>query len=484
MAKKRSGQAGLAKAIERSAEIIYLVGEDFTIRYANQACAEWIGLAPEELSGAKCFFRSEGENEIENKLAGLCPPPDLFDTNRLTEFALRDFSLSTRPNRDAGQTKWRNATAYRLNDCDGLPLAILVVSPRSASGDPFPAVAAVDAEELRLHDALIEIHHQSRLSHQADSLVGISVFSNRIRRQAKIAAAGNSDLLVFGPPGSGREHLARTIHAMRGGPAPGLLIPICCPLADRELLQSAIGETLAQQKRSRLTNDATPTPWLLLQDVDKLSSSGQTELLAFLLLPDFPLRILSTATSSLIGLAESNQFDANLARYLGTMTIELVGLRQRIEDIPLLAQAMLERGNDTRKQQLSGFDKISLQRLQEYAWPGNLDQLREVVESAATQTQTSQITVDDLPKKFNDLLSAQRIGVATETTIDLADYLEKIEQELIRRAIQQARGNKTKAAKLLGVNRAKLLRRMQYFQLEANQVEPDFLEEDAFEEID
>ena len=484
MAKKRSGHAGLAKAIDRSTEIIYLVEEDFTIRHANPACAEWIGIALDELIGAKCFFRSEGDNETKNKLAGLCPPPDLFDTNKLPEFGVREFSLSTRPSRDSGKIKWRNATAYRLNDSEGLPLAILVVSPLADDGGQSPAVTGASAEELRLHEALIDIHHQSLLSHQADSLVGISVFSNRLRRQAKIAADCNSDLLIFGPAGSGREHLARTIHAIRGGPAPGLLIPICCPLADRELLQSAIGETLAQQKRSRMINDATPTPWLLLQDVDKLCTSGQTELLGFLQLPDFPLRILSTATTSLIGLAESSQFDAELARYLGTMTIELIALRQRIEDVPLLAQAMLERDNHTRKQQLSGFDKISLQRLQEYAWPGNLDQLRKVVTSSFTQTETSQITVDDLPKKFNDLLNAQRIGVATETTIDLTNYLEKIEQELISRAIQQARGNKTKAAKLLGINRAKLLRRMQYFQLEVNQGEPDFLEDAAFEEID
>ena len=322
---------------------------------------------------------------------------------------------------------------------------------------------------MRLHHALVEIHHRSRLSHQADSLVGVSPFSHRLRRQAKIAAECMSDLLVLGPPGSGREHLARTIHSLRSAEAPGLLIPIDCSIADQELLQSAISETLAQQKRSQLTKDSTPTPWLLLLDIDKLNLSAQSELLRFLQLPDFPLRILSTATMSLIELSAAGQFNGELPYYLNTMTIELIALNQRIEDIPLLAQTMIERVNLSRQQQLSGFDSMSLQLMQEFAWPGNLDQLREVVTAAISEASSSHLTVDDLPKKFHDLVKAQRIGVPTETEIQLADYLETIEQELISRALQQAKGNKSKAAKLLGINRAKLLRRMQHFRLKVNQ---------------
>ena len=483
MAKKR-GSNLLAKTFDGSAEIIYLIGEDFTIRYANPACANWIGIEAEKLVGAKCVFSSESENATDSAVAGLCPPPDLFGTADLSPSPLREFLISARSTQDPSKTIRRTANAFRINDQEGTTPSILVVAPETEIDSSPKTESMPDADAMRLHLALVEIHHQSRLAHQADSLVGISAFSHRLRRQAKIAADCTSDLLVCGPPGSGREHLARTIHSMRGDAAPGLLIPIHCPIADQELLQSAISETLAQQKRSQLIKDSTPTPWLLLLDVDKLNRSAQTELLRFLQLPDFPLRILSTATTSVIGLAESGNYDAELAHHLSTMTIELIALNQRIEDIPLLAQAMLERDNDSRQRQLSGFDKMSLQLLQEYAWPGNLDQLREVVTAAVSQASSAYLTVDDLSKKFHDLVKAQRIGVPTETEIQLADYLESIEQELVGRALQQAKGNKSKAAKLLGINRAKLLRRMQHFHLKDDQSDPDLLEDSDFEEID
>jgi DNA-binding NtrC family response regulator len=484
MAKKRTGNISLTKTFDRSAEIIYLIGDDFTIRYANPACATWIGIEADQLVGAKCVFSSESENASDNVVAGLCPPPDLFETTESPQSQFHEFLISVRSGQHPSETCQRTARAFRINDQEGKTTSILVVATESPINASTSTESLPETDAMRLHNALVEIHHQSQLAHQADSLVGVSSFSHRLRRQAKIAAECTSDLLVLGPPGSGREHLARTIHSMRSAEAPGLLIPIHCSIADQELLQSAISETLAQQKRSQRTKDSTPTPWLLLLDIDKLNSSAQSKLLEFLQLPDFPLKVLSTATTSLNALAEAGQFNAELSHYLNTMTIELIALNQRIEDIPLLAQAMIERVNLSRQQQLSGIDPMSMQLLQEFAWSGNLDQLREVVTAAISEASSSLLTADDLPKKFHDLVKAQRIGVPTETEIQLADYLETIEQELISRALQQAKGNKSKAAKLLGINRAKLLRRMQHFRLKVNQSDPDVLEDSAFEEID
>jgi DNA-binding NtrC family response regulator len=125
--------------------------------------------------------------------------------------------------------------------------------------------------------------------------------------------------------------------------------------------------------------------------------------------------------------------------------------------------------------------------LTEYLWPGNLDQLSELIRQAATEAKTSLLVPADLPKKFHDSLSAQRIGQPAETMVHLDSYLESVERELITRAIQQSKGNKTKAAKLLSINRAKLLRRLNYFQLEieigVEAEETDVIEPSAFEEI-
>ena len=484
MAKKRSGNISLTKTFDRSAEIIYLIGDDFRIRYANPTCATWIGIELDQLVGSACVFSSEDENASDNVIAGLCPPPDLFESTETHRRQTCEFLISVRVGQDPGEAFQRTARAIQILAAEEGDPSVLVVASE-ATGNGLPETDSLsESDALRLHDALTQIHLQSQLSHQADSLVGVSSFSHRLRRQARMAAECKSDVLVLGPPGSGREHLARTIHTMRSAEAPGLLIPIHCSMADQDLIKSAISETLAQQKRSQQINDSTPTPWLLLLDVDKLNLSTQLELLGFLQNPNFPLKILATATTSLKALVASGRYNSELSHYLNTLTIELIALDQRVEDIPLLAQAMIERSNLSRQQQLSKFDTVSMHMLQEFAWPGNLDQLREVVTAAISGASSCQLTVDDLPKKFHDSIKAQRIGVPNETEIQLAEYLETIERELISRALQQAKGNKSKAAKLLGINRAKLLRRMQHFRLNVSQADPEVLEDPAFEEID
>ncbi len=163
---------------------------------------------------------------------------------------------------------------------------------------------------------------------------------------------------------------------------------------------------------------------------------------------------------------------------------------RRAEDIPLLAQAILERCNPGRTHQVEGVDQAAAQLLIEFQWPGNLDQLNEVISSACQTTHRNLITPADLPKKFHDCIKAQRIGSLAETEIDLEQYLQQIERELLTRALQQAKGNKTRAAQLLGISRAKFLRRLQFFgieiemEIESAAPDEDLLEPSAFEEID
>jgi len=176
----------------------------------------------------------------------------------------------------------------------------------------------------------------------------------------------------------------------------------------------------------------------------------------------------------LIQLAEQGRYSQQLAFHLATMSIQLAPLSARQTDVPLLAQALLERDNARRDRQLSGFSKNAIELLSEFNWPENIDQLNRTIQSAASQTSNSQIDETDLPDQFTGALSAMRIGTATETSIQLDSYLAGIEKQLVDRALKQAKGNKTKAAKLLGISRPKLLRRVQFFELESTS--PDFSE--------
>jgi DNA-binding NtrC family response regulator len=149
-----------------------------------------------------------------------------------------------------------------------------------------------------------------------------------------------------------------------------------------------------------------------------------------------------------------------LAYALSTLTIALPPLRSRASDIPLLAQFFLEECNAEGKRQLAGFSPPALDELVAYEWPENVAELAQVVREACTRAAGFQVQPADLPNQIH--LAADAVAHATEQPqpIQLDDYLAGIERELIERALRQAKGNKTRAADLLGVNRARLLRRL------------------------
>jgi len=152
---------------------------------------------------------------------------------------------------------------------------------------------------------------------------------------------------------------------------------------------------------------------------------------------------------------------------LSTVTIELPPLRERLEDLPLLAQAILENLNRGEDRQLEGFEESVLEQFQRYHWPENISELTEVVQAAREKSTNSVITAEDLPFQFRAGYEAQREHPAqTEAFTDLESYLERVEREHILAALEQSRFNKTKAAELLGIPRAKLYRRLETLEIE------------------
>ncbi len=130
-------------------------------------------------------------------------------------------------------------------------------------------------------------------------------------------------------------------------------------------------------------------------------------------------------------LAREGKFSIALAHYLSTQTIETVAVKERREDIPLLSQAFLESKNSLGKRQISGFHPSVVELMSEYAWPKNLDQLRKAIEQAFINATSSIIQFQDLPQEIQLSIDAARIGSAEETQINMDQYLEEIETELI-----------------------------------------------------
>lgn len=488
MTKAKNYKNLLPKMIDQSDSLAYVVSTEGKLLYANQATAAWMDTKPTELVGRQLTYTSASlPDHSRTAVMGLCPPPELTTPRETGAPGKRDFYICNRRPSGLG---WRQATGFRILTPTWGVLVLVV-----ADAHDLPAAPVLDPEQPEmnhLHTALARMREHSQLTYRLDALVGTSSFATRLRRQATIASQSQSDLLIVGPSGSGKQFLARTIHTARLGDVgeanSPMLTPIHCELADQPLIHTAISQTIARQRKApfRSKRSAGPTESLLLLNVDRLSPAAQSELLGFLQLPDFGLRVIATAEQPLNAPGVTD-FDPELAAFLSTMTIPLISISQRLEDIPLLAQSILERFNLTGRQQFSGLDPQVLRQFQEFLWPGNLDQLAEVIESAAGAATTPVIQSTDLPKSFQQQLRAQRIGRAAEVTIDLDEYLESIEKQLLLRALQQAKGNKSQASRLLGINRARLLRRIGHFDLDlVFKTGPDEtpLESPAFEEID
>lgn len=491
MAKHKPSSKPLTRLFERSNSPAYVVSPDGTIIYANDACAAWLGLELSSLISTRCSYASPFTTTPDrDPTSGLCPPPSLLGATPESEPCETPGWVWAGV--DQPTLSWRRATMSPMFDGNQELMSVLVVCGSSDLREP-PPVDPIQAstDSRQLHLALAQIRAASDRRYSLESLVGTSPFANRLRRQFNAAIESKSDCLIFGPPGSGKEHAARTIHAVRQQDQAADLLTIHCSIADQPLIQQRIKELAGNQPGSKLPPTQQEPGRLLLLNVDQLGEAAQLELLGFFQLPNFALRCIATASVPLITLAEQGSFSVELAYHLSTMTIEMVSMARRQIDVPLIAQALLERDNFRRDRQLTGFSQEAMHLLTEYHWPENLDQLSRMIQIAIENSSTTIISEQDLPEELIHAIKALRIGTARETSIQLDSYLGQIESELIRRALVQAKGNKSRASKLLGISRAKLLRRIQFFDLGSSGTRQPAVEKEtgqvdssAFEELD
>ena len=449
MPRKPSPARLLTRLLDAAATPVYVVDKQRRLVWGNVAFAAWTGRSVEEIAGLKLSYTTSGEVTGPAELASaLCPPPEAFD-GKLTSGAV------AAPGAD-GQLVTRQAQfAWLAGEAD-VPEGLCVFV-----GPPAEAIQANDvaASPAELHRQLVALRNQLGRRYHIGQLVGSTPHMRRVRQQVRLAAQSRASVLVVGPAGSGREHVARTIHfaPQTGGAAVGPLVPVDCALVDAELMQSAVKSLL----RRRDEGKGLPRPGtLLLLEVDRLSAEAQQELVGFLKLPGVELPTLATASRSVARLVRNGKFQGELACALSTLVITLPPLARRSADVPLLAQFFLEEANADGGKQLAGFATEALDRLCAYDWPQNVAELADVVRQAHAAAAGPRVQLVDLPPIVHHAAAAQARPRRAPAPIRLDEFLERIEKELLQRALVQARGNKTKAAQLLGIHRARLIRRL------------------------
>lgn len=442
---------------------IYLVSADMKILYCNDALCQLTGHDDEFLTELTCVYQTATDQPPSRQLAsGLCPPPDCFHGDPGGGWIAIPRE---------GQTEYREATFVPSHPAaspgDTQDAGVVVFVHGSAKSRPAADMVAEEAPDPRkLHAAICYMQYESANSISIDCLVGRSPESLKVRRQVELAGQADVNVLIVGPVGSGRSKVVPLIHFANGPEMAGPLIPIDCALTDQEAIQETIKTLFRAQKQY----PDEPLGRVFLQNLDQLPQTAQQELVGFLRLPDFRLPLIATLQPG----SESSVLK-ELLQYVGTLTIELASLASRRQDIPYLVQAILEQFNDAKHAQLASVSDDTMSLLVRYSWPGELNELIETLDAACRDAQPPTITTDNLPSHMRIALRADSQPVQPEkTVIDLDAFLAEIEDELIRRAVSHTAGNKSEAARLLGISRPRLLRRLDATTGES--AKPDFTE--------
>ncbi|MBX3411083.1 MAG: PAS domain-containing protein [Pirellulales bacterium] len=423
---------------------VCLLDDESRLAYVNPAFEAWCGCPAEQLLGTPCQFHVPLEaTRAQLVAASLAPPPDLGSHQTIARPIVRPTGSET-------STSYR-ATFLRLGENVAEGSALLVVLHAVDAGETAENATNAEAD---LHAELLRFRARHQGRYRLDLTVGHSPAARRLRAQLDVATSSSAHAIILGSEGSGRRGLARAISMGRDGQQRGPLPVLDAPSATPDTWNAA----LSSFTRTTPADSATSRPTFLVSDIDRLPAELQGEFWRWLRGSGATARILATARQSLVETARAGQYHVELAHALSTIEIPLVALGERREDIPLLAQALLEELNGRATRQHTGFSPEALDLLSAYAWPGGYAELSELVARAHEQAEGAVVTSRDL----DDRVRLGHVARRRETEpIVLDRFMTEIEKEVVSRALRMAKGNKARAARLLGLTRPRLYRRME-----------------------
>lgn len=445
----------IAELLDGSARPIYAVDARRQLVYCNAALATWLGLAHDQIVGRFVEYHSEPAEDIGPRasaraaLTDLCPPPQ---------------ALAGTPSKGTigcvgrdGRLVHRRAEFIPLSAASqGSDGVLVLLAADDLSPQELAAGASDDPTIDELHRAIRAFRRQQSAEHALESLLGESDAIRKVRAQVAAAAASQAHVLIRGRRGMGREHIARAIH-YQAKDAAGKLVPLDCPIATEETLRRAA-------ELFRGPRDAKQRHTLLLLNLQQLSAPLQAQLVSLASSGNFAARLVATYEESAYDPRtmddEPRPVDPQLLSLLSTITIDVPTLAERKADLPFLAQFFLEAANRGNKKQVGSLRPEALDQLALYGWPRGLDELRSAVTAAHAAATTHEITVADLPALLHHAAKAAAVSRREPEKINLTEFMESIERELITRALAQAGGNKSAAAELLGMPRPRLYRRL------------------------
>ncbi|HYY42176.1 MAG TPA: sigma-54 dependent transcriptional regulator, partial [Pyrinomonadaceae bacterium] len=316
------------------------------------------------------------------------------------------------------------------------------------------------------------------------SLIGKSEAIRRVRALIDKVAETDATVLVRGESGTGKELVARELHERSSTRRRGAFIAVNCAALPAELIESELfghekGAFTGAAARRRGKFEQADGGTLFLDEIGDMSANVQAKLLRALeerrierlggneSLP-VDVRIISATHRPLEQEIEQGNFRADLFYRLRVVTIEVAPLRERREDIAVLAESFMQQTAERYKLPARRLAPSALRQLIEYRWPGNVRELRNVIERALILAEGDELTARDLPDELKGSAASveahARAGVVEPTgdglsvpfTADFRNDRREFERRYITRCLEETGGNVTRAATILGMHRQSL----------------------------
>jgi len=294
--------------------------------------------------------------------------------------------------------------------------------------------------------------------------------------QARRAAESKSTVLLIGESGTGKEVLAHSIHTWSPRAARPF-IPVNCVALSEDLLESELfghekgaftGAHHQKPGKFELANRGS----VFLDEVGDLREPLQAKLLRVLQEHEFErvggtkpirvdIRVIAATNRELESAVKAGRFREDLYYRLNVVRLHIPPLRDRLEDVPLLAEYFLHKYCAETGKGISGFSAEAMDRLRRHDWPGNVRELENAVERAVVLGNGPEIRVNDLAiglPSAGTTLRGSHPQTAAQPVEAFHATVERFKRELIERALQATQGNQTRAAELLGLQRTYLSR--------------------------
>jgi DNA-binding NtrC family response regulator len=330
----------------------------------------------------------------------------------------------------------------------------------------------------QLKEQNVRLQEQLEQRFSFGKIIGKSKRMEEVFELIRLVAGSDANVLVQGESGTGKELVASAVHfnsSRRARP----YIRVSCASLPESLIESELfgyekGAFTGASERHLGRFEAADGGTLFLDEVGELPASFQVKLLRVLQERqverlgsnkprDIDVRIVTASQRPLEEEIAEGRFREDLLFRINTVTIRIPSLRERREDIILLARSFLQEFAKERGKAIEDFEGAVLELFDGYAWPGNVRELRNVVERAALFCKGPRIAVEDVPISVR---SPSRPGGHKAEVLTLSLAVERAEAEAIRGALAETQGRRGEAADLLGVTRKTLWEKMRHLRLE------------------